>query len=301
MIIDMRCRLTTADAGDYFHVRSADKGVRDDIAALEDRSEESFFAEITASGITTAVSVSGNSPGTRIAGKDIPNRTTDNDYMADVQTRHWGRFIGVAGIDAGGVFHEPEAEIERCAALGLRTVFIEPGRSPGCLLDDKKLYGIYQKCVEHDMTLIPQTGGMLGGKLIAYADPKHIDQVAEDFPDLRIVCGHAHYPYVREAIAVAMRRENVYLSPDLYLQELGTEDWLKAVNEDIRGFASKFLFGSAYPLIPIQKYVDEFMGLPWEEERLEGILFGNALRALGLEDDPTFRDVYGLARPLTDL
>ena len=294
MIIDMRCRITSADAGNYFKIRSADKGVSEEINAYGDRTEQSFFDEIGQAGITTAVSVSGNSPGCRIAEKDIPPRTTDNDYMADVQRRNWGKFIGVAGIDAGGIFHNPEEEIERCAELGLRAVFIEPGRSPGCLLDDKRLYGIYQKCVQYNMTLIPQTGGMLGGKLIAYADPRHIDQVAEDFPDLRIVCGHAHYPYVREAICVAQRRANVFLSPDLYLLELGTEDWLKAVNFNIRGIANKFLFGSAYPLISIRTYVNKFMALSWEPDILSRILYLNALKALDLQNDATFRKIYGL-------
>ena len=51
----------------------------------------------------------------------------------------------MAGIDAGGVYHEPIQEIRRCAEMGLRAVFIEPGRSPGCDLDDKRLYPIYRQ------------------------------------------------------------------------------------------------------------------------------------------------------------
>ena len=65
-------------------------------------------------------------------------RTTSNDLMARLQKEHWGRFVGVAGIDCGNVLHDSLAELDRCAKLGLRVAFIEPGRSPGCDIDDRR-------------------------------------------------------------------------------------------------------------------------------------------------------------------
>lgn len=300
MIIDMRCRLTTSEGSDYFRIQTKKSGMWERVDAFQEGTEESFFAEVAQAGITTAVSVSGNNPGMKLGSKNLPDRTTSNDYMADVQQRNWGRFIGVAGIDAGAVFHDPIEEIKRCAELGLRAIFIEPGRSPGCLLSDPRLYPIYEKCVELDLTVIPQTSGPLGGKNIDYANPKYVEQVAEDFPDLRIICGHGHYPYVREAITMCTRRDNVYLSPDIYLRQLGTEDWLKAINENIGayfggfGLADRFVFGSAYPLFDLKEYIRFFFSLPWKPEVLSRILYKNALRALNLQDDPVFRQMYGL-------
>ena len=303
MIIDMRCRLTTSEGSDYFRIQTKKSGMWERVDAFQEGTEESFFTEVAQAGVTTAVSVSGNNPGMKLGSKELPDRTTSNDYMADVQRRNWGRFIGVAGIDAGAVFHDPIEEIERCAELGLRAIFIEPGRSPGCLLSDPRLYPIYEKCVELDMTVIPQTSGPLGGKNIDYANPKYVEQVAEDFPDLRIICGHGHYPYVREAITMCTRRDNVYLSPDIYLRQLGTEDWLKAINENIGayfggfGLADRFVFGSAYPLFDLTEYIRFFFSLPWKPEVLSRILYKNALRALKLEDDPVFRQMYRLDLP----
>ncbi|MCZ6614694.1 MAG: amidohydrolase family protein [Chloroflexi bacterium] len=303
MIIDMRCRLTTSEGSDYFRIQTKKSGMWERVDAFQEGTEEAFFAEVAQTGVTTAVSVSGNNPGMKLGSKDLPDRTTSNDYMADVQRRNWGRFIGVAGIDAGAVFHDPIKEIERCAELGLRAIFIEPGRSPGCLLSDPRLYPIYEKCLELDLTVIPQTSGPLGGKNIDYANPKYVEQVAEDFPDLRIICGHGHYPYVREAITMCTRRDNVYLSPDIYLRQLGTEDWLKAINENIGayfggfGLADRFVFGSAYPLFDLKEYIRFFFSLPWKPEVLSRLLYKNALRALNLQDDPVFRQMYGLDLP----
>lgn len=303
MIIDVRCRLTTKEGSDYFRTQTQKSGAYGRIAAFKDGTEETFFEEINAAGVTTAVSASGNSPGMKLGDKELPNRTTSNDLMAEVQKRHWGSFIGVAGIDAGGVYHDPIEEIRRCAKMGLRAVFLEPGRSPGCNLDDPRLHPIYEECVKLDLTIIPQTSGPLGGKNIDYAHPQHIERVTEDFPTLRIVCGHGHYPYVREAITVATRRENIYLSPDVYLRMLGREDWLESINENYRayfgnyGIADRFLFGSAYPLFDLKDYMRFFFSLSWKREVLNRILYKNAIRAFKLEADPVFRKMYKLDLP----
>ena len=99
MIIDARCRLTTEKDSEYFRKQTSKSGMFGKIAAFRDGTEETFFEEIGEAGVTTAVSVSGNNPGMKLGYKELPNRTTSNDMMAEVQKRHWGRFIGVAGID----------------------------------------------------------------------------------------------------------------------------------------------------------------------------------------------------------
>lgn len=291
-IIDVRCRVTIPEAGDYFSARAKARGRLDSIKSFATGTIEGFFAEINEAGITTAVSTSGQTPAMKIGGRTMLARTTSNDLMAKLQREHWGKFIGVAGIDAGNVLHDALDEIDRCATLGLRVVFIEPGRSPGCDLDDRRLYPLYEKCLEHGMVLFPQTSGPWGGKSIDYAHPRHIDQVAEDFPDLRIIAGHACYPYVREAIIVAARHENVFLSPDMYLLQMGTDDWVKSLNRNFFGLQDQFLFATCFPSIPIKPFMDEFWTLPLKPEVLPKILYRNALRVLRLEDDLTFKQMY---------
>lgn len=292
-IIDVRCRVTIPEAGEYFSGRAKARGRFDSIKSFAKGTIAAFFEEIGEVGITTAVSTSGQTPEMTIGGRVMAARTTSNDLMVKLQKEHWGRFIGVAGIDPGNVLHDSLAEVERCAALGLRVVFIEPGRSPGCDLDDRRLYPLYEKCLEHDLTLFPQTSGPWGAKSIDYAHPRHIDQVAEDFPALRIIAGHACYPYVREAIIVAARHENVFLSPDMYIVQMGTEDWVKSLNRNFFGLQDQFLFGTSFPSVPIKPLMDEFWTLGIKDEVLPKILYKNALRALKLEDDATFKAMYG--------
>jgi len=289
MIIDCRCRLTVAGAADYFVDRVTLAGKMGGVPALAERTHAAFFAELDAAGVTTAVSVSGMNPGARLGRFDLPARTTSNDTMADAQRAHPGRFIGVAGIDASSTMHDAMAELARAVdVLGLFAVFIEPGRAPGCNLDDPRLYPIYEFCAARRVTLIPQTSGLLGGKLVDYANPKYIERVADDFPELNIICGHGCYPYVREAILMASRRSNVWLAPDSYVFHLGRDDWLHAVNSNLLGFAERFLFASAYPLNALRPQLDRFRALGWKEELLPKLFWRNAANALRLRERSTF-------------
>jgi uncharacterized protein len=294
MIIDLRCRVTVAGSADYFLDRATKFNRLDKLPALSDGSIDAFIGELDAAGVTTAVSVSGLNPGATLGRYELPARTTSNDFMAEVQRRHPGRIVGVAGIDVSNQFHDALTELERCATqLGLRAVFIEPGRAPGCLLNDRRLYPLYERCQALKLTLIPQTSGVLGGRLVDYANPRYIEEVADDFPRLHIVCGHGCYPYVREALVMASRRDNVWLSPDSYFFHLGHEDWFRAVNLNLGGAAERFLFGSSYPLTPLKAFVDNFLRLDWKAEVLEKILYRNAMHALRLGEDPVYRNIYG--------
>lgn len=293
MIIDFRCRITASGEADYFVDRMTRLGRAKRIEAFGSGSIEAFFSEIGTAGITTAVSVSGHNPGAKLAKYDLPERTTSNDMLASVQAAHPGRFVGVAGIDVSNQMHDAIAELERAHSLGLRAACIEPGRAPGCLLNDRRLYPFYERCEALKMTLIPQTSGVLGGRLVDYAQPKYIEEVADDFPAMHIVCGHGCYPFVREAIVMASRRQNIWLSPDIYFFHLGHHDWVQAINSNLLGFSERFVFGSSYPLTGIKQYVESFRSVQWQPEVLDRILFRNALRALRVENDPVFVSIYG--------
>jgi len=293
MIIDIRCRLSTKKMGKYFYERVKAAGKLDQIPALKEGTIEAFFRDLKEAGVTTAVSASGNNPGKNVGNRVRPARTTSNDEMAAIQKKHYGRIIGVAGIDAGGIFHNPLEELERCVKkLGLKVACIEPSRSPDCPLNDKNLYPLYHKCSDMGVPVIIQTNCM-GAEKLDYMHPDRVDEVAADFPKLNIICGHGCYPWVREMIIVAGRRNNVFPSPDSHaINGLGTDLWVEAVNRNLYGMANKFIFGTAYPLYPLKHMVDAYFQLPWKKEVLPQIMYKNALRALKLENDLVFKKMY---------
>lgn len=293
MIIDVRCRYTAGAAASYYRAALTKSGRLPLIRSVNEGTEEAFFSEIAEAGITTAVSASGFNPGARLGKYDFPDRLASNDVLADVQARNPGRFVAVGGIDVSNQFHDGLAEIQRCKnELGVNIFNVEPGRAPGCNPDDEVLYPFYRQMEKQEGVLILQTSGLKGGRYLDYAHPDRVERVADRFPGLNIVCAHGCYPYVREAIAIAMRRSNIWLSPEGYLWHLGHHDWMRAINENFENFAHRFLFGTAYPLTPIKPFVENFLALDWKTEFLPRLLYLNALEALRLKGTRTFDSMY---------
>lgn len=87
-IIDVRCRVTIPEAGEYFSGRAKARGRLDSIKSFAKGTIEAFFEEIGEAGITTAVSTSGQTPAMYIGGREMAARTTPNDLMAKLQKAH---------------------------------------------------------------------------------------------------------------------------------------------------------------------------------------------------------------------
>jgi uncharacterized protein len=285
MIIDVRCRFTTGTAAAYFKSRQGSAPTPDDI--------DGFLAVLDHAGVDVAVSPLGNSQGMKLGFRELPPRVSSNSEQMAHQALYPQRVVGVAGIDVGNVAHDALTELARCVEGGLKVATIEPGRSP-LFVDhpaDRRLYPFYALAQDLGVTVILQTSGLLGGKNIDYAHPKWIDRIAEDFPDLRIICAHGCYPYVREIIAVAVRRRNVFVAPDMYLFWPGRDDWIHAVNHGV--LADRFLFASAYPLSgSLREFVNRFMRLGWKPKVLDRIMYRNAIQALGLTEHPVFGPIH---------
>ena len=121
--------------------------------------------------------------------------------------------------------------------------------------------------------------------------PVHLDKVAVDFPDLRIVMSHVGYPWVDEAIHVAWRNPNVYIDlagilPRYYPPQV----WHYLQMRDLR---ERVLFGSDYPMLRPDAWLEAweefdtyFCPLCNREESVdpgfkEAVISANAARMLG--------------------
>jgi uncharacterized protein len=75
---------------------------------------------------------------------------------------------------------------------------------------DRRHYPLFAACVDLGVPFFTQVGhtGPLLPSEVGRPIP-YIDQVAVDFPELTIVCGHIGYPWTEEMIAVCRKHENV--------------------------------------------------------------------------------------------
>ena len=50
-----------------------------------------------------------------------------------------------------------------------------------------------------------------GGLRLKYSNPIHLDDVAVDFPDMKIIIAHPSWPWQDEALSVCLHKPNVYI------------------------------------------------------------------------------------------
>ena len=130
-----------------------------------------------------------------------------------------------------------------------------------------------------------QTGigaGLPGGHRIKlrYSDPMLLDDVAADFPGLTIILAHPSVPWQDSAIAVATHKANVYIDLSGWSPKYFPPQLVRAANTLLK---DKILFGSDYPVITPEKWMEEFDKLPIKPEVRPLILKENAARLLKLK------------------
>ena len=285
MIIDMRARPPTPHFNSFFQPAFL-KGLANRIGAKHlsqaylDESVSDFVDEMDTAGVDVAIALGRNSPAMTTGKIAAPAGIVPNQHIVDLQTQFPGRIVGFAGIDVAGEIHDPIAETQEHVVNGdLHGIFIEPQRAFPSDPDDPRIFPLYELCEAEGVPVNIMTGPV-SGTHVGYADPAPIDRVAGQFPDLKIICGHGCWPRVDEIIAVAYKHANVYVSPDCYLFMPGASGrYVEAAN----GFmADQFLFGSAYPVLPLDQAVEDFKKLPFNPDSLEKALGLNAKRLLNL-------------------
>lgn len=280
-IVDVRCRPPLPEFRDYFEpARLKQQSRRSGAPYVSDAfltgSMDKFFEEMKGAGITRAVVQGRNSP-ERIMGTKFNAAFIDNALIGNLQSKYSDTFIGFGGIDVSNTVHDAVAETVRClAGLGLAGIFIEPGRALGRAPDDERIFPVYEECLKFNAPVNVMTGPFAGPD-IESSHPVHIDRLATRFPALKIICGHGCYPYVNEIIAVAYKHRNVFVSPDMYMFAPGGSAYAEAAHLLLQ---DQMLFGSAYPLLPMEYAVRATAALPMSAEAMNKYLRGNATALL---------------------
>lgn len=281
MIVDFRGRPPTKEYLGFF-LQERTKyinyrlGAKEVSKAFIEGSLDLFFQEMEEAGITKTLALGRNCPPV------IPgaNSAIPNDHIKDLVDKYPDKIIGMAGIDPGNIVHDALPEIDRSIKkLGLKGIHIEPARSLVSYPNDKRLYPIYEKCVELDIPVVLMTGPYAGPN-IEFTNPLHIEDVCKDFPKLNVIAGHGCWPWVNEVVGVAFKYPNFYIVPDCYMFMPGASIYIEAANSFL---ADQMIFGTAYPYRPLKQTVDEFMALPIKDEAKEKMLYKNALRLLKMQ------------------
>jgi predicted TIM-barrel fold metal-dependent hydrolase len=166
-----------------------------------------------------------------------------NRIYADAVKRHRGRLLTHVGVDPRreNALEIMKHGLEEYGAIGLK---LHP--TAGYYPDDPVCTPLYKTAIEHDIPVLIHSGNEPAPLRIKFSQPKYIDTVAAEFPDLKIIIAHAGHGWWQEAVDLACVKPNVYV--------------------DFAGWQMEYLNGADYFYHPLRFAIDT-LG-PWR------VLFG---------------------------
>jgi uncharacterized protein len=118
-----------------------------------------------------------------------------------------------------------------------------------------------------------------GGIRLKYSNPLLLDDVAADFPAMPMILAHPSFPWQEEALSVATHKPQVYIDLSGWSPRYFPPILVQYANTLLK---ERILFGSDYPVISPQKWIEEFDKLPIKPEVRPLIMKDNAAKLLRL-------------------
>ena len=199
----------------------------------------------------------------------------ENEHIFDLAAQH-NTIIPVGGINLSqGIRHACE-EVSKLNSRGSSAVNIDisDGRAVNC----RDLYPIYAQCEILGLSVIVHSAIHYSRQTYMWnAQPQYFDEVAVDFPQLKIIMSHGGNGFGPTALAVAQRHPYVYLEFSALRPKYMAPEFIQAANTYLK---DRCIFGTDYPLTDFGRQV-ELWKYALREEVWEGFFGMNLLSALG--------------------
>jgi len=221
----------------------------------------------------------------------------ENRLVADLGRSHPGKLIPFLGVDPRrpGALDLFRRGLDEWGVAGLK---LHP--AAGFFPYDPVCLPLFDLAGQRGVPVLVHTGPMVTPLLSKMGQPVHLDEVAADFPNTRIIMAHVGLCWWQEALDIAWHKPNLLL-------ELSTWQWtfLRSPREFVHAIttmkdaigAHRILFGSDFPALraamPLKAWVDAFRRLPElarehgyriSEAEVQAILGDNAEQLLGLRE-----------------
>ncbi|HZQ89985.1 MAG TPA: amidohydrolase family protein [Gaiellaceae bacterium] len=208
-----------------------------------------------------------------------------NEEIADAAREHGDVLIPFASVDPA----RPDA-VERIRRLvaehDVKGFKFHPNLQE-FFPNDERVYPLYEAIAAARVPALFHTGhsgigtGVPGGGglKLKYSNPMCLDDVAADFPELKIVLAHPSFPWQDEAISICLHKSNVWIDLSGWSPKYFAPNLIQYANTGLR---HKVLFGSDFPLITPDRWLADFAEAPFKDEVRPLVLKENAAALLGL-------------------
>lgn len=203
-----------------------------------------------------------------------------NEFVANYVKEDPKRLIPCGSVDPRHST-DVQRDMEQIVRLGIRMIKVHPPHQllyPNDYLNGvKELATIYRVAEQNGIPVMVHTGtSIFPGARNKFGDPIYVDDVAVDFPKLKILLAHGGRPlWMQTAFFLVRRHPNVYLD----ISGIPPKALLKYFPR-LEEIAEKTLFGTDWPgpgVPEIRQNLDDFRSLPLSHETKHKILSKTAL------------------------
>lgn len=227
---------------------------------------DAFLAHLDREGVDAAAVVNYVSP-------DVMGyQPSTNDWVAAF-TKGRPRLVGLGSAHPAAT-PDVRAEVERVLGLGLRALKVHPAHQ---LLypNDERLYPLYEIAERRGVPVTIHSGtSVFPGAKSRFTDPIFVDDVAVDFPRLRILLAHAGRPLWHDtAFFLARRHANVFLE----VSGIPPKRLLDALPR-LPDIDHKVVWGTDWPSMGVKSLranVEQLLSLPLPDAAKGRILWEN--------------------------
>jgi len=169
-----------------------------------------------------------------------------NAQVAAYVSQHPAKLIGFAGIDPGDPADARKAARHACTELGLRGISVAPA-AQDFHPSSSRAMKLYETAVELGVPVLFHWGPYFAPRCkMEYARPVLLDEVAREFPALKLVIGHLGYPWVDETLVLLAKHASVY-SDISWLLHQPWQAYQSLLSAYQYGVTDRLLFGSGFP------------------------------------------------------
>lgn len=213
-----------------------------------------------------------------------------NEYIAHYAQSHPEKIIGFGAIDpAVDPIEQTLDDILRLKLRGVKLGPIYQNIHP----TDPRMLEVYQFCQSNQLPiLIHQGTTFVRTGPLKYALPILLEDVAIEFPELRMIIAHLGHPWIAETLVLIRKHPHLYSD----ISALHYRPWQfynALIMAKEYGVLNKLLFGSDYPFTTPEAQMDglrninhfaEGTNLPrLTGDEIESLIFSPTLTCLGLE------------------
>ena len=205
------------------------------------------------------------------------------EMVASAIEQHPERFYGLAGIDPtqgmAGV-RELDHAVRELGFIGAHFYPHWFELPP----DHRKVYPFYAKCVDLDIPIQMQVGQSMiyspERRLRSVARPISLDDVACDFPELKLIGIHVGIPWADEMIAMAWKHPNVFIGSDAHAPKYWPPNFVHYINTYGQ---DKVIFGTDFPVLEFVRTRREIEDMDFRPEPKRKFLRDNVRRIYNLD------------------